>query len=156
MLSGQRIWSSSQSAWLQIQRSGFDSRRYQIFWEVVCLERGPLSLGSTIERLLRRNKSGSGLENRECSNGDPSRWPRDTLYPQKLALGWKFGSCLRVAMTVWQLSWKKQTLASFPLDKFWLIMSLRCRPSKSMNSYSEVSLCHMCQMAVISTPCCCV
>jgi hypothetical protein len=25
---------------------GFDSRRYQIFWEVVGLERGPLSLVS--------------------------------------------------------------------------------------------------------------
>jgi hypothetical protein len=23
---------------------GFDTRRYQIFWEVVCLEQGPLSL----------------------------------------------------------------------------------------------------------------
>jgi hypothetical protein len=38
------LWSSAQSSWLQIQGSGFDSRRYQIFWEVVGLERGPLSL----------------------------------------------------------------------------------------------------------------
>jgi hypothetical protein len=30
---------------------GFCSRRYQIFWEVVGLERGPLSLLSTIEEL---------------------------------------------------------------------------------------------------------
>jgi hypothetical protein len=29
------LWSSGQSSWLQIQRSGLDSRRYQIFWEVV-------------------------------------------------------------------------------------------------------------------------
>jgi hypothetical protein len=29
-----------QSSWLQIQRSRFDSRRYQILWEVVFLERG--------------------------------------------------------------------------------------------------------------------
>jgi hypothetical protein len=29
------LWSSGQSSWLQIQRSRFDSRRYQIFWEVV-------------------------------------------------------------------------------------------------------------------------
>jgi hypothetical protein len=65
---------------------GFDSRRYQIFWEVVGLERGPLSLVSTIEELLGRNSSGSGLENREYGRGDPLRWPRDTLYPQKLAL----------------------------------------------------------------------
>jgi hypothetical protein len=27
-----------------------------------------------------------GLENREYGRGDPLRWPRDTLYPQKLAL----------------------------------------------------------------------
>jgi hypothetical protein len=43
---------------------GFDSQRYQI-WEVVGLERGPLSLVSTIEELLGRNSSGSGLENRD-------------------------------------------------------------------------------------------
>jgi hypothetical protein len=49
------LWSSGQSSWLQIQRSGFDSRHYQIFWEVVGLERGPLSLVSTTEELLDRN-----------------------------------------------------------------------------------------------------
>jgi hypothetical protein len=27
-----------------------------------------------------------GLENWECGLGDPLRWPRDTLYPQMLAL----------------------------------------------------------------------
>jgi hypothetical protein len=31
---------------------GFDSRRYQIFWEVVSLEWGPLSLVRIIEELL--------------------------------------------------------------------------------------------------------
>jgi hypothetical protein len=51
--------------WLQIQRSGFDSRRYQIFREVVSLERGPLSLMSTIEELSGRNTSGFGLEKRD-------------------------------------------------------------------------------------------
>jgi hypothetical protein len=51
----------------------------------VGLERGPLSLVSTTEELLGWNRSGSGLENREY-RGDPLRWPRDTLYPQKLAL----------------------------------------------------------------------
>jgi hypothetical protein len=30
--------------------------------------------------------NGSGLENREYGRRDPSRWPRGTLYPQKLAL----------------------------------------------------------------------
>jgi hypothetical protein len=65
---------------------GFDFQRYQIFWEVVGLERGPLSLVSTIEERLGRNSSSSGLQNREYGRGDPLRWLRDTLYPQKLAL----------------------------------------------------------------------
>jgi hypothetical protein len=41
-----------QSSWLQIQRSVFYSRRYQIFREVVSLKWGPLSLVSTNEELL--------------------------------------------------------------------------------------------------------
>jgi hypothetical protein len=53
------------SSWLQIQRSGFDTLRYQIIWEVVGLERSPLSLVSTTEELLERKSSGSGLELRE-------------------------------------------------------------------------------------------
>jgi hypothetical protein len=52
----------------------------------VGLERGPLSLVSTIEELLGRNSSGSGVETREYGRGDPLRRPRDTHYPQKLAL----------------------------------------------------------------------
>jgi hypothetical protein len=43
---------------------GFDSRPYQIIWEVGDLERGPLSLVRTIEELLKWKSSGSGLENR--------------------------------------------------------------------------------------------
>jgi hypothetical protein len=65
---------------------GFDFRRYQIFREVVGLERSAFSLVSTIEELLGRNSSGSGLENREDGRGDTLRWPRDTLYPQELVL----------------------------------------------------------------------
>jgi hypothetical protein len=52
------LWSSGQRSWPQIQRSGFDSRRHHIFREVVCLERGPLSLMSTIEELLERKVAG--------------------------------------------------------------------------------------------------
>jgi hypothetical protein len=59
------LWSSGQTSWRQIQRSRFDSRRYQIFWEVVGVERGSLSLVNTIEELLERKSSGSGLECRE-------------------------------------------------------------------------------------------
>jgi hypothetical protein len=58
----------------------------RFFGEVVGLERGPLSLVSTIEELLGRKGSVSGLESREYGRRDPSRWPRGTLYPQKLAL----------------------------------------------------------------------
>jgi hypothetical protein len=54
------MWSSGQCSWLQIQRSGFDSRRCRIFW-VVVLEHGPLSLVSVIEELLVRKSSGSSL-----------------------------------------------------------------------------------------------
>jgi hypothetical protein len=39
---------------------GFDSLRYQIFWEVVGLERGPLNLVSVAEELLEWKGSGSG------------------------------------------------------------------------------------------------
>jgi hypothetical protein len=83
----QIINTSGQSSCLQIQRPGFDSRRYQIFWEVVGLERGPLSHVSTIEELLEIIRhSDSGLENRDYGRRNPSRWSRATLYPQTLAL----------------------------------------------------------------------
>jgi hypothetical protein len=52
----------------------------------VGLERGPLSLVNTTEEILGSNSSGSGLESLEYSCGDPLRRPRDTLYPQKLAI----------------------------------------------------------------------
>jgi hypothetical protein len=47
---------------------------------------GALSLVSAIEQLLGRKSSGSDLETREYDRRDPSRKPRGTLYPQKLAL----------------------------------------------------------------------
>jgi hypothetical protein len=63
---------------------GFDSLRYQTFWEVVGLERGPLRLVRIIEELLEWKSSGSGQENRINGRGDQLRWPRDTLYQQKV------------------------------------------------------------------------
>jgi hypothetical protein len=72
------LWSSGQSSWLQLKRSGLDSSGYQIFWEVVGLERSPLSLVSTIEELLERKSSVYGLENRDYRRG--------TLYLQTLAV----------------------------------------------------------------------
>jgi hypothetical protein len=72
-------WSSGQSSWLQIQMS-----RVRFPAQPNFLRNSGFM--STIEELLGRNNSGSGLENREYGRGDPLRWPRDTLYPQKLAL----------------------------------------------------------------------
>jgi hypothetical protein len=95
-------WSNGQSSWLQIQKSGFDSRHYQIFWEVVGLKQGPLSLLNTIEELLGRKSSGFGIENREYGHRDPSRWPRGTLYPQKLALTSSTSGALSVGIVRWQ------------------------------------------------------
>jgi hypothetical protein len=86
------LWSRGQSSWLQIQSSGFDSRRYLILWEVG-LERDPLSLVSTIEELNERTSNGSGLETREYGRRNPSRWSRYTLYPQKV--GTNFADKLR-------------------------------------------------------------
>jgi hypothetical protein len=50
----------------------------------VGLERGPLSLVSTIEELLGGKSSISGLEIREYGRRDPSRWPHGILYLQKV------------------------------------------------------------------------
>jgi hypothetical protein len=63
------LWSSGQGSWLQIQRSWFDSRRYQISREVVGLEWDPLSLVSTIEELLGWTSSGCGLESKNTAVG---------------------------------------------------------------------------------------
>jgi hypothetical protein len=65
---------------------GFDSRRYQIFWEVMDLERGPLSLVRIIEELLEWKVAAPVKKAELTAGGDPLRWPRDTLYPQKLTL----------------------------------------------------------------------
>jgi hypothetical protein len=76
-----------------IQRFGFDSRHYQSFWEVG-LEQGPLSLVSTIEELLERKRSGSGLETEITSVGDPPRWLRDT--PLSAKVGTSFADSCRL------------------------------------------------------------
>jgi hypothetical protein len=59
---------------------GFDSRRYKIFCELVGLERGSFSFVSTTEELLHRKSC------RKHGRRNPSRWPRDTLYQQKMVL----------------------------------------------------------------------
>jgi hypothetical protein len=54
---------------------------YQIFWEVVDLERVLIRLMNEIEELLGKNSSGSS----RVGSVNPLRWPRDTLYPQTSA-----------------------------------------------------------------------
>jgi hypothetical protein len=79
------LWSSGQSSWLQVQKPGFDSLHYQIFWEVVGLER--IHLASSVQlRSNLKKSSGSGLESREYGRRDSSRWPRCTFSLQKLAV----------------------------------------------------------------------
>jgi hypothetical protein len=56
------------------------------------LERGPLTLVSTIEELLERESSGSGVENREYGRRDPLYSSRKTLYPQKVGTNF---ACMR-------------------------------------------------------------
>jgi hypothetical protein len=46
----------------------------------------PCSLNNAISFLSCSYIFDSGLEHREYGRGDALRWPRDTLYPQKLAL----------------------------------------------------------------------
>jgi hypothetical protein len=58
-----------------------------MFWEVVGLERGPLSLVSTTEELLERKSSGSGLESQDYDLEGIRRPDYATpLSPQKSAL----------------------------------------------------------------------
>jgi hypothetical protein len=45
----------------------FDSQRHQIFWEIVGLERGPLSLVTVTEELLEWKSSGSGFRKSRLS-----------------------------------------------------------------------------------------
>jgi hypothetical protein len=52
----------------------------------VGLERGPLILVSTIEELLERKSSGSGIENRDYGRTDPSRRLCNTRLSAILAL----------------------------------------------------------------------
>jgi hypothetical protein len=60
---------------------GFDSRGFQIVWEAVGLERGPLSLVRTTEELLERNIIVAAPVKKTETNdrGDPLRWQCNTL-----------------------------------------------------------------------------
>jgi hypothetical protein len=74
------LWSSGQSFRLQIQRSRV---RFPALPEVGGLKWGPLSLVRTTEEPLENKKQ--RLRSRKPS-GNSLRWPRNTLYPQRLPL----------------------------------------------------------------------
>jgi hypothetical protein len=80
------LWSSGQSSWIEIQRSSFWFPAIPDFLRSSGSRTGSTQPRKTIVELLGRNSSGSGLENREYCRGNPLRWPRDTLHPQKFAL----------------------------------------------------------------------
>jgi hypothetical protein len=52
----------------------------------VGLERGTLSLVNTLRRYFEEIVAAPGLENRSYGRRDSLSWPRDALYPLKLAL----------------------------------------------------------------------
>jgi hypothetical protein len=58
----------------------------RFFWAAVGVERGPLSLVNNLSSYLEEIVAAPGLENRSYGRGDWLRWPRDNLYPLKLAL----------------------------------------------------------------------
>jgi hypothetical protein len=67
---------------------GFDSRRYQIFWEVVGLERSPLSLVSITEELLEWKSSCSGSRKRRL----PVVVPLTPWHPLSAKVGTNFAN----------------------------------------------------------------
>jgi hypothetical protein len=64
----------------------------------VGLERGPLSLVNTIEELLERNSSGSGLETREYGGGDRLRGPRSNPLSAKVGTNFAYNRSRTKAM----------------------------------------------------------
>jgi hypothetical protein len=102
--------------------SRFDSRRYQIFWEVVGLERGPVSLMSKTEELLARKSGRSCLESRDYGRKDPSRWPGGILLSVKVGTNfsgkwWSLGRGLRPRSLVF-LSFYPLSLSTAKLVHF--------------------------------------
>jgi hypothetical protein len=92
------LWSSGQKSWLQVQRSEFDSRRYQTFYENYWVWNGVYSDSLVQLRFYLEEKVGAPVYKTEntsvgirCTHHvapsrDPLRSPRGTLCQQKLAL----------------------------------------------------------------------
>ena len=65
---------------------GFDPRRYQTFWVVVGLDRGPLSLVRSSEELLEKSSGSRSRKQKLTAVGTRCVDHVTPLYPQKLAL----------------------------------------------------------------------
>jgi hypothetical protein len=100
----------------------------------VGLERGPFSFVRAVEELLEWKSSGSGLGNRKINGRrDPLRWPRDTLYPLKLALTWPTcGGCsvgiVRLRLKAMEFSLYQQiwnNSLSWSAKNSWIIYVIR-------------------------------
>jgi hypothetical protein len=81
---------------------GLDSRHYQTFWEVMGLERGPLSLLRIIEELFERKVAVPVWKTEINGRGDSLRWLRDALYPLKLALTSPTSCGRSIGIVYWQ------------------------------------------------------
>jgi hypothetical protein len=107
------------------------SRRYQIFG-VVGLERGPLSLVSTTEKLTGRNSNGSGLETGNTAvgirhAGHATPVIRKTLELTSLTSGSRSVGIVR--------SRSKATELLFIIMRYARLETLDCRSSNVQNSH---------------------
>jgi hypothetical protein len=80
------LWSSGHSSLLQIQRSGFDSRRYHIFLRSSGSGTGSTQPREDNWRAVSRKLWLRSRKPKLTTVGDSLRWPRVILYPLKLAL----------------------------------------------------------------------
>jgi hypothetical protein len=71
------MWSSGQSP-------GFNSQCYQIFWEAISLEQGPLSLMRINEQLLEWKIAAPIWKTEINGCGGLSHWPQDTPLSAKV------------------------------------------------------------------------
>jgi hypothetical protein len=117
---------------------GFDPRRYHIFWVVVGLERGLLSLVRSIEELLEQKSSGSRSRKQRLTAVGTRCADRVTpLYPQKLALTSPTGGGHSVGIV---RSWTKDTEFSlvYVFLLLWLCILILCL---CMATFTEVLPC---------------
>jgi hypothetical protein len=80
------LWACGQNSGYRSRGACSDSRRYQIFWEVVGLEWGPLSLMRITEELLEWKVVPLVWKSRLTAVGTHCADHATSLYPQKLAL----------------------------------------------------------------------